>query len=51
MFVRKHLPDHAVTQPLFPLVACRDAAVTTATIILPARYWSPALLEFWGKPT
>lgn len=42
---RKHLPDGVLTKDLVPLLI--NPGVTTAATILPSRYWSPEMLDYW----
>jgi len=46
MVHRKHLPDGVLVKQTVPLLIL--PAVTPAAIILPSRYWPPALLYAWG---
>lgn len=48
-FDRKHLPGRVLRAPFFPLVvSARDPRIA---MVLPARYWSPALCALWqGGP-
>lgn len=45
MVPRKHLPNGFLTQRFFPLLIA--PALTQATMILPARYWPPDLVQHW----
>ncbi|MBK6314250.1 MAG: hypothetical protein IPF53_08010 [Blastocatellia bacterium] len=43
--VRKHLPDGVLSQNLVPLLV--NPARTACVTILPSRYWSPEMLDYW----
>lgn len=43
--VRKHLPDGVLSQNLVPLLV--NPARTATVTILPSRYWSPEMLDYW----
>ncbi len=47
MVHRKHLPLGFLNTGFFPLLA--DPEATEASIILPARYWDPGLVELWKQ--
>lgn len=42
---RRHLPDGVLTRDLVPLLI--NPGETTAAMILPSRYWSPEMLDYW----
>lgn len=43
--VRKHLPDGVLSQNLVPLLI--NPARTSSVTVLPSRYWSPEMLDYW----
>jgi hypothetical protein len=45
LVVRKHLPEGVLRSRPFPLLVLPEQ--TTATMILPSRYWSKRLLAQW----
>ncbi|MHB9108857.1 MAG: hypothetical protein ACYDCO_17540 [Armatimonadota bacterium] len=47
MVHRKHLPDRMLVNKTVPLLIL--PAVTPAAVILPCRYWPPALLYAWRQ--
>ncbi|WP_395967901.1 hypothetical protein [Actinomadura sp. 6N118] len=44
---RRHLPDGVLRDGMFPLIVHPEL---DSTMILPSRYWAPALAQAWSDP-